>query len=131
MCGVTKSFTASYCGCPDSPPIEGPMCTLCPRGEAVPDANRTLSIEGIPFETCGEAEQAAALYFSQDSETCNTFQSVSSLCGCETSSLLESPCSMCPDGSPVALPDEDLSVLLGSSASFRGRPGGVKLTCRG
>jgi hypothetical protein len=56
MCGGTNAFTASYCGCPDSPPTQGPMCTLCPRGEAVPDANRTLSNEGIPFETCGEAD---------------------------------------------------------------------------
>jgi hypothetical protein len=131
ICGVTNAFTASYCGCPDSPPIEGPMCTLCPRGEAVPDANRLLLIEGIPFKTCGEAEQAAALYLSLDSDTCNIFQSVSSLCGCETSSLLESPCSLCPDRSPVTLPDEDMSVLLGVSASLRGSDlGGIELTCR-
>jgi hypothetical protein len=131
MCGVTKTFTGSYCGCPDSPPIEGPMCTLCPRGEAVPDANRLLSIQGIPFETCGEAEQAAVLYLSQDSDTCNIFQSVSSLCGCETSSSLESSCSLCPDGSSVALPEEDLRVLLGASASIRGSDlRGIELTCR-
>jgi hypothetical protein len=131
MCGVTKTLTASYCGCPDSPPIEGPMCTLCPNGEAVPEANRTLSIEGIPFETCGEVEQAAALYLSQDSDTCNILQSVSSLFGCETSSLMESPCSLCPDGSPVTLPDADLSVLLGASEGIRGSDlGGIKLTCQ-
>ena len=107
------------------------MCTLCPNGEAVPEANRTLSIEGFPFETCGEVEQAAALYLSQDSDACNTFQSVSSLFGCETSSLLESPCSLCPDGSPVALPDDYLCVLLGGSAGICGSDlGGVLLTCR-
>jgi hypothetical protein len=133
-CGVSRDFTASYCGCPESPPLEGPMCTLCPRGEAVPDANRTLSIEGIPFETCGEAEQAAALYLSQASDTCNLFQSVSSLfCGCETLSSVESPCSLCPDGSPVSLPDEDLSVLLAgfSGSSIGGGDlGGVQPTCQ-
>jgi hypothetical protein len=119
ICGVVLRL-------PDSPSIEGPMCTLCPRGEAVPDANRTLLIDGSPFETCGEAGQAAALCLSQDSDTCNSFLSVSSLCGCETSSLVESPCSLCPDGSPVALPDEDLSVLLGASAGIRGSDlGGV------
>jgi hypothetical protein len=116
---------------PNSSPVEGPMWTLCPRGEAVPDANRTLSLDGTPFETCGEAEQAAALYLSQDSDTCNSFQSVSSLYGCETSGLVESPCFMCPDGSAVALPDEDLSLLLGATAGIRGSDlGGVKLTCR-
>jgi hypothetical protein len=132
-CGVAQAFTASYCGCPDSPSLEGPMCTLCPRGEAVPDANRTLSIEGIPFETCGEAEQAAALYLSQASDTCNLFQSVSSLCGCETLSSVESPCSLCQDGSLVKLQDEDLSVLLAgfSDSSIGGGDlEGVKPTCR-
>jgi hypothetical protein len=132
-CGVAQAFTASYCGCPDSPPPEGPMCTLCPRGEAVPDVSRTLAIEGIPFETCGEAEQAAALYLSQASDTCNLFQSVSSLCGCETLSSVESPCSLCPNGSPVSLPDEDLTFLfVGSSASsiVRGDLEGVTPTCQ-
>jgi hypothetical protein len=133
-CGVTQAFAASYCGCPNSPPLlEGPMCTLCPRGEAVPNANRTLAIGVIPFETCGEAEQASALYLPQASDTCDIFQSVSSLCGCETLSSVESPCPMCPDGSPVRLPDEDLSVLLAgfSGSSIGGGDlAGVKLTCQ-
>jgi hypothetical protein len=115
ICGGTNAFAASYCGCPDSPPIEGPMCTLCPRGEAVPDANRTLSIQGIPFETCGEAEQAVALYVSEGSDICDSFQSISPLCGCETSSSVKSPCSMCSDGTPVPLPDQDLSVVVEGS----------------
>jgi hypothetical protein len=109
------------------------MCTLCPRGEAVPDANRTLSIQGIPFETCGEAEQAAALYLSQTSETCVLFQSVSSLCGCETLSSVESPCSLCPDGSPAGLPDEDLTFLVeGARGSSIGEADleGVQPTCQ-
>jgi hypothetical protein len=132
-CGVAQAFTSSYCGCPESLPLEGPICTLCPRGEAVPDANRTLSIGGIPFETCGEAEQAAALYLSQASDTCDLFQSVSSLCGCETLSSVESPCSLCPDGSPVSLPDEDLTFLfVGSSAFSIGEADleGVQPTCQ-
>jgi hypothetical protein len=132
-CGVAQAFTASYCGCPASPPLEGPMCTLCPRGEAVPDVNQTLAIGGIPFETCGEAEQAAALYLSQASDTCDLFQSVSSLCGCETLRSVESPCSLCPDGSPVSLPDEDLTFLLmGSSYSSIGGGDldGVQPTCQ-
>jgi hypothetical protein len=131
-CGVTQTFTASYCGCNDSPPIEGPMCTLCPNGEAVPDASTLLSIKGIPFETCGEAEQAAALYLSLDSDTCNIFQSVSSLCNCQPSSSLETPCTICLDGSSVTLPDYDLKVLLGGqSASIRGSNlSGIGLTCR-
>jgi hypothetical protein len=124
VCGGTYAFTASYCGCPNSPPIEGPMCTLCPRGEAVPDTNRTLSVQGIPFETCGEAEQATALYLSQGSDICNSFQSISPLCGCEASSTVKSPCSMCLDGTSVPLPDVDLShLLLGSSLT------GDDLTC--
>jgi hypothetical protein len=124
VCGGTNAFTASYCGCPDSPPIEGPMCTLCPRGEAVPDPNRTLSVQGIPFETCGKAEQATALYLSQDSDICNSFQSISPLCGCEASGTVKSPCSMCSDGTPVPLPDVDLSYLVGGSSLIGG-----DLTC--
>jgi hypothetical protein len=99
----------------------------------VPDANRTLSIEGIPFETCGEAEQAAALYLSQASDPCDLFQSVSSVCGCETLSSIESPCSLCPDGSPVSLPDEDLSFMFeGSRGSSTGAAAldGVQPTCQ-
>jgi hypothetical protein len=130
LCAGTNAFAASYCGCSNSPPKEGPICTLCPRGEAVPDANRKLSIEGIPFETCGDAEQALALYLSQGSDTCNGFQALSSLCGCETSSSVESPCSMCPDGSPVTLPDEDLSVLLEGAISRGADLGGIEPTCR-
>jgi hypothetical protein len=133
-CGVAQAFTASYCGCPESPPLEGPMCTLCPRGEAVPDANRTLGIEGIPFETCGEAGQAAALYLSQASDTCDLFQSVSSLCGCETLSSIESPCSLCPDGSPVSLPDEDLTFLVERFNGYSTGEAdfdGVQPTCQG
>lgn len=49
------------------------MCTLYPRDEAIPDANSLLSIEAIPFKTCGEAEQAAALYLSQGSDARNIF----------------------------------------------------------
>jgi hypothetical protein len=79
VCDGTKAFTASYCSCPGSPPIEGPMCTLCPRGEAAPDPNRTLSVQGIPFETCGEAEKATALYLSQGSGICTSFRSISPL----------------------------------------------------
>jgi hypothetical protein len=40
----TNAFAASYCGCSNSPPKEGPMCTLCPSGEAVPKANRILCL---------------------------------------------------------------------------------------
>jgi hypothetical protein len=130
LCAGTNAFAASYCGCSNSPPKEVPMCTLCPRGEAVPDANRTLSIEGIPFETCGDAEQALALYLSQGSDVCNSFQVLSSLCGCETSSSVESPCSICIDGSPAALPDVDLSALLEGTISLGSDLGGIKPTCR-
>jgi hypothetical protein len=124
VCGGTKASTASYCGCPNSPPIEGPMCTLCPRGEAVPNANRTLSVQGIPFETCGEAEQTTALFLSQGSDVCNSVQSISPLCGCEASSTVKSPCSMCSDGTSVPLPDVDLSYLVGGSSLIGG-----DLTC--
>jgi hypothetical protein len=85
---------------------------------------------GIPFKTCGDAEQALALYLSQGSYSCNGFQALSSLCRCETSSSVESPHSMCRDESPVALPDEDLSVLLEGAIRNGADLGGVEPTCR-
>jgi hypothetical protein len=70
---------------PNSPPlsIEGPMCTLCPRGEAVRDTNRTQTgrYQALPLRCVVRPRK-------QPRRCRYPFQSGSSLCGCEALSLV-------------------------------------------
>jgi len=105
----------AVCGC-NTNNYKG--CSICSNGSSVgtPD----LSFDSPLFdlagygvmtgETCGSLNAALRSY-SADSDTCHGFHKSTAtdyLCGCP-GALKQ--CSVCPDGSPVGIPDYEFLVL--------------------
>jgi hypothetical protein len=58
---------------------------------------------------CGDVDSTLAMFVpNATSSTCATVQSLGSLCGCPVRS---DPCSLCPDGEPASLTDNELPFL--------------------
>lgn len=124
-CSVARSFLAEYCECIGSitsanSVSEFSPCSICEDGSNITLPDVELNIEGFPFSTCGQLDEAVSTLFTDGSGQCSTFQSISSLCGCPTK---PNSCNMCPDGGSMAYPDKPARFL---KDSF----GGIVPSCK-
>jgi hypothetical protein len=84
-------------------------CTICQNGQNPSLPDKFLSLPGLPQMQCGSIDSVLALYVpNATSSTCATVQSLGSLCGCPVRS---DSCSLCPDGNPASLTDNELPFL--------------------
>ena len=83
--------------------------------------NRTLNMEGFPFETCREVSEAASLLLLEGSNTCESLKGFGHFCGCPTTTTdqtAKSKCSLCSDGSAVPLRDKSFPNLKDAFGGF-------------
>ena len=133
LCLLAHEYMANYCGCNDDnnestftedtelvqPPAQ---CSICPTTTTTPidssedhqtiammHPNKTLNMDGFPFQTCQDLQDAAGMLLLEGSSQCESLKLFGHYCGC---SILEeeeeeprTPCTMCPDGTPVPFPD--------------------------
>ena len=89
--------------------IPNQSCTICQNAQQPSLPDKLLSLPGFPPLQCGTIDSALAVYVpNATSSTCVTVQSLGSLCGCPVRS---DSCSLCPDGKPASLTDNELSFL--------------------
>ena len=144
LCRLAHEYMADYCGCNpmttttmsenDATTTPSMPCSICPIVEdkstaplLLPSANKTLNLDGFPFETCGDLEDAASLLLSEGSRQCDSLKGFGHHCGCPattttTNNNNKSPCTLCPDGTPVPLPNKPYP-------GFRDAFGGFVPTC--
>lgn len=83
-------------------------CTFCPRG-AITDPTKPFAIPGFHFiDTCATVDQIVSDMLTEKDPECAKLQSLSTYCGCPPP---EDSCGLCPDGSPVALPEKEVPWL--------------------
>lgn len=77
FCAASPALLAGYCGCPNVEyDDDAPTCTTC-IGEGEVERNRTISIPGFPFETCGQLDDAVDSVIKDGSYECELVQTVS------------------------------------------------------
>ncbi len=101
-------------------------CAVCLNGDDSLYVNqtKTFSVEGLPFQTCGQLLQTAPL-LQQGASLCNSIQAVGTYCGCPRAA---NACTLCENGTAPSHPLLELSSLNASDYIF-GAPAGVKLNC--
>ena len=120
MCTMAQGYIADYCGCGQTNnetssstavETEEERCSICSiKNDTMSYPNRTLTLEGFPFQTCSGLEEAARTLFTADSDQCGPLQELGAYCGCPVRDVVE-PCTFCPDGSPVSLVDRPFPLL--------------------
>lgn len=81
-------------------------CTFCTRG-TITTPDKAIEVPGYDFlSTCADVDLLLPLALTEDDPECQLLQSMSSYCGCP---VREDSCTLCPDGSPVAQPDLEVS----------------------
>ena len=129
LCSIAHDYMADYCGChTDSPIIStaeteaAGQCSICSSTEdRMLYPNRTLNMEGFPFETCREVSEAASLLLLEGSNTCESLKGFGHFCGCPTTTTdqtAKSKCSLCSDGSAVPLRDKSFPNLKDAFGGF-------------
>ena len=120
LCLVAHEFLAGYCGCPSAVPtttsndVGTAPCSICPNvDDTMLYANRTLNMEGLPFETCQDLQVAAGELLWEGSDRCSSLQVLANYCGCTSTlrSSSESVCTLCPDGTAAPLGDNLFPLL--------------------
>ena len=130
LCPVAQTYVANYCGCSvQQPPPQdnkndsegggnqqeeaaaaattlAPPCSICSNpGDVVEFRNETINVEGFPFETCGDLQDAAELLLDEGTTQCSSLKAFGPSCGCPTTlHTTQSPCTICRDGNPTPLP---------------------------
>jgi len=113
VCFVSQSFISGYCGC-DSDGLldeeQGTPCSLCPDGEQASQPGKNVSIPDLPFQTCGQLEDALGMLLKDGAEACGLMsQAFASYCGCTPTRA--NSCSLCRDGSHVSDPFRPVELL--------------------
>ena len=89
--------------------IPNQYCTICQNAQQPSLPDKLLSLPGFPPLLCGDIDSSLAVFVpNATSSTCVTVQSLGSLCGCPVRS---DSCSLCPDGKPASLADNELPFL--------------------
>jgi len=115
VCPQIQVVGHAFCGCPSSPPDS---CTLCSDGSVVPDPNMIIEPFGDANSyTCGELVVGLLeLDADDDADLCSVYQNtVGVLCGCPTSPDPPLTCDLCPPGSVLSNPDDDINVVEGET----------------
>jgi hypothetical protein len=125
LCLIGQNFIAEYCGCDDEDEVDGTGgpeytttnittttqgCNLCPSGDPIALPDKNISIDGFPFQTCGQLDSAVQLLLTNTSDKCGPMQGLlGSYCGCPV--VLENACQICPDGGIMAYPEKPVAFL--------------------
>jgi hypothetical protein len=123
---IGQNFIAEYCGCDDEDEVDGTDgpeyattnittmttqgCNLCPSGDPIALPDKNISIDGFPFQTCGQLDSAVQLLLTKTSDKCGPMQGLlGSYCGCPA--VLENACQICPNGGMMAYPEKPVAFL--------------------
>ena len=114
FCNLSNRFLGDYCQCDGrSIPKHERKCSLCGGAEQQHNiftnqlygfrSNRTIINNDFPFPTCQSLAQATEILLTEGSEDCTGLrQRFADYCGCDSSTVTETPCSLCRDGSPIS-----------------------------
>jgi hypothetical protein len=111
LCGASQTFLSKYCGCGQARAAEPmDMCSLCRLGGHVSKPEKLVNIEGLPFRSCQDLEDAALLLLPVSTGECSIFQEAfGALCGCEL--VQQRPCNICRNTDQVPNPNATVDLL--------------------
>lgn len=145
ICFIASTFMNDYCGCSttegeeeeevstDNNNNNALPCSLCLNAQdSIAFPNKTLEMPGLPFSTCLDMENAAALLLQHESDQCSWLKDIGHFCGCPPDPRLvvddvHGGCNLCLNGQSVQ--HEHRLVTFGLSSSGNALTSVVTPTC--
>ena len=129
LCGIAQNYFSEYCGChhhdenddtkqEQQQQSDRVACSICAQtDDSMEFRNQTLNLDGFPFETCGDLQDAAELLLREGTDQCSFLKALGPFCGCprprpppqDEDHVAKTPCTLCRDGNPVPWTDRPLS----------------------